>query len=129
MQNNEQPKKIIFSGVQPSGVLTLGNYLGALKNWVDIENEYMIALYFFDETELNQYKLENIEQKQVAALVYIDNYDEALESIEDVKRSLLTALVDRKVSQYFSNVDGLVRKIEKDKYFVVFILCLLKEMK
>lgn len=87
---------------------------------VDAENEYMIALYFFDETLLNQYKLENIEQKQVAALVYIDNYDEALESIEDVKRSLLTALVDRKVSQYFSNVDGLVRKIEKDKYFVVF---------
>ncbi len=87
---------------------------------MDAEHEYMVALYFFDETELNQYKLENIEQKQVAALVYIDNYDEALESIEDVKRSLLTALIDRKVSQYFSNVDGLVRKIEKDKYFVVF---------
>lgn len=87
---------------------------------MDAESEYMIALYFFDETKLNQYKQENIEQKLVAALVYIDNYDEALESIEDVKRSLLTALIDRKVSQYFSNVDALVRKIEKDKYFVVF---------
>lgn len=87
---------------------------------LDAESEYMVALYFFDETELNQYKQENIEQKQVSALVYIDNYDEALESIEDVKRSLLIALIDRKVSQYFSNVDGLVRKIEKDKYFVVF---------
>ena len=87
---------------------------------VDTENEYMIALYFFDDTELNAYKLENTEQKQVSALVYIDNYEEALESIEDVKRSLLTALIDRKVSQYFSNIDGLVRKIEKDKYFVVF---------
>lgn len=84
------------------------------------ENEYMTALYFFDETELNEYKLANIEQKQVSALVYIDNYDEALNSIEDVKRSLLTALIDRKVNQYFSNVDGLVRKMEKDKYFVVF---------
>lgn len=84
------------------------------------EDEYLIALYFFDETALNKYKLENIEQKQVSALVYIDNYDEALASIEDVKRSLLTALIDRKVNQYFSNVDGLVRKIEKDKYFVVF---------
>ena len=87
---------------------------------ITAEDEFMIALYFFDETELNKYKLENIEQKQVSALVYIDNYDEALASIEDVKRSLLTALIDRKVSQYFSNVDGLVRKIEKDKYFVVF---------
>lgn len=87
---------------------------------VDTANEFMVALYFFDETELNNYKIANIEQKQVAALVYIDNYEEALDSIEDVKRSLLTALVDRKVNQYFSNIDGLVRKIEKDKYFVVF---------
>ena len=87
---------------------------------VDTANEFMVALYFFDETELNSYKIANIEQKQVAALVYIDNYEEALNSIEDVKRSLLTALVDRKVNQYFSNIDGLVRKIEKDKYFVAF---------
>ncbi|MEF9952739.1 MAG: tryptophan--tRNA ligase [Clostridium sp.] len=33
-------KKIIFSGTQPSGKLTLGNYLGALKNWVDLQDEY-----------------------------------------------------------------------------------------
>ncbi len=87
---------------------------------IDPADEFLTALYFFDETELNSYKIANIEQKQVAALIYIDNYEEALASIEDVKSSLLTALIDRKVSQYFSNVDGLVRKIEKDKYFVVF---------
>ena len=33
-------KKIIFSGVQPSGNITLGNYLGAIKNWVDFQDEY-----------------------------------------------------------------------------------------
>lgn len=32
-------KKIIFSGVQPSGILTIGNYLGALKNWVDFQDD------------------------------------------------------------------------------------------
>ena len=35
-----EKKKIIFSGVQPSGNLTLGNYLGALKNWVALQDEY-----------------------------------------------------------------------------------------
>ncbi len=35
-----EEKKIIFSGIQPSGVITLGNYLGALKNWVDLQDEY-----------------------------------------------------------------------------------------
>nr|WP_066504503.1 tryptophan--tRNA ligase [Abyssisolibacter fermentans] len=33
-------KKVIFSGVQPSGELTLGNYLGAIKNWVKLQDEY-----------------------------------------------------------------------------------------
>lgn len=33
-------KKVIFSGMQPSGSLTLGNYLGALKNWVNLQSEY-----------------------------------------------------------------------------------------
>ena len=69
---------------------------------------------------MQHYKTENQNQKLVSALVYIDNYEEALDSIEDVKRSLLIALIDRKVNQYFSKVDALVRKIEKDKYFVVF---------
>lgn len=33
-------KKVIFSGVQPSGALTLGSYLGAVKNWVTLQDEY-----------------------------------------------------------------------------------------
>ena len=33
-------KKRVFSGVQPSGNLHIGNYLGALKNWVEIQGEY-----------------------------------------------------------------------------------------
>ncbi|MEW8956337.1 tryptophan--tRNA ligase [Clostridium sp.] len=35
-----EEKKVIFSGIQPSGSLTLGNYLGALKNWVKLQDEY-----------------------------------------------------------------------------------------
>lgn len=35
-----QPKKVIFSGIQPSGIPTLGNYLGAMRNWPPLQNEY-----------------------------------------------------------------------------------------
>lgn len=35
-----EPKKRIFSGVQPSGNITLGNYLGAIKNWVKLQDDY-----------------------------------------------------------------------------------------
>jgi tryptophanyl-tRNA synthetase len=36
----DEKKKVIFSGIQPSGQLTLGNYLGAIKNWVKLQDEY-----------------------------------------------------------------------------------------
>lgn len=36
----EEKRKVIFSGIQPSGELTLGNYLGAIKNWVKLQDEY-----------------------------------------------------------------------------------------
>ncbi len=82
--------------------------------------EYFIAAYFQDITELKKYIQESDEQKLVAGLIYIDNYDEIMESVEEVRQSLLVALIDRKINQYISNVDGLAKKMEKDKYFIVF---------
>jgi tryptophanyl-tRNA synthetase len=35
-----QTKKRIFSGIQPSGDLSLGNYIGAIKNWVNLQDDY-----------------------------------------------------------------------------------------
>lgn len=35
-----EKKKVIFSGIQPSGNLTIGNYIGAVRNWIDLQNEY-----------------------------------------------------------------------------------------
>lgn len=82
------------------------------------EKEYFIAVYMRDVTELNSYIRENEEQRFIAGLVYIDNYDEVMESVEEVRQSLLVALIDRKINKYFSDVDGLVKKLEKDKYFI-----------
>ena len=59
----------------------------------------LIALYMYDETEITSYIKENQEQRMVVGLLYIDNYEEALESIDEVRRSLLVALVDRKINR------------------------------
>lgn len=40
MQEAPARKKIIFSGIQPTGTFTLGNYLGALQNWVKLQDDY-----------------------------------------------------------------------------------------
>ena len=86
---------------------------------LDEENSLVTAIYLIDETQMLLYKQQINDQKLVAGLIYLDNYDEALESVEEVRRSLLTALIDRKISKYISSMNGIVKSIEKDKYFFV----------
>ncbi|MCM1156598.1 MAG: DHH family phosphoesterase [Roseburia sp.] len=80
---------------------------------------YLIALYLFDETALKIALQEVDDQSLAVGLIYLDNYEEALESVEEVRRSLLIALIDRKVNKYIAALDGICKKMEKDKYLVV----------
>ncbi|WMJ85662.1 DHH family phosphoesterase [Anaerocolumna sp. MB42-C2] len=80
----------------------------------------LIAMYLYDETENKTLIRENYEQKMITGLLYIDNYEEALESIDEVRRSLLIALVDRKINKYMQSIDAIVKKLEKDKYIFMF---------
>jgi len=41
-------KKVILSGIQPTGVFTLGNYIGAVKNWGKMQDEYHCAYFIAD---------------------------------------------------------------------------------
>ena len=79
----------------------------------------LIAFYLFDETALRIALKEVDDQSLAVGMVYLDNYEEALESVEEVRRSLLTALIDRKVNKYIAALDGICKKIEKDKYMVI----------
>lgn len=87
---------------------------------VNVKGESLIALYLFDTTELNRYKKENEEQKLVAGLIYIDNYDEVMDNTEEVRHSLVEALVDRRINMYLASIDAIGKKVEKDKYLLVF---------
>ena len=90
--------------------------------------EYFVTVMFEDITDLHFYIRENEGQKLVSGLIYFDNYEEVMESVEEVRQSLLIALIDRKVNQYLANFDGLVKKMEKDKYFFVVKQKHFKEM-
>ena len=82
-------------------------------------NGYLIAMFMFDKTALNIALQELDDQSLCVGMIYLDNFDEAMESVEEVKQSLLAALIDRKVNKYISSVDGICRKMEKDKYLVI----------
>lgn len=81
------------------------------------DDRSLITVYLFDETEILRLTQEVDDQKMVAGLIYLDNYEEALASVEEVRRSLLMALIERKISKYISRMSGIVKKMEKDRYF------------
>lgn len=103
-----QVQQISFSAIER------GKNLSGMED----QEQRLMAIYLFDETELKHYIRENKEQRFVAGLIYIDNYDEALESVEEVRQSLLVALIERKINKYIAGFGGIVRRLEKDKYFV-----------
>ena len=80
---------------------------------------YLIAMYLFDETALRIALKEVDDQSLAVGMIYLDNYEEALDSVEEVRRSLLIALIDRKVNKYIAALDGICKKLEKDKYFII----------
>lgn len=88
---------------------------------VDVgEDNVLIAMYLFDETEIRNYIRENQEQRLVCGVIFVDNYEDALNSTEEVRQSLLAALIERKITKYMQNYDAIVTKVEKDRYqFVI----------
>ena len=92
------------------------------------QTEGMVALLLFDETDFVTVSNRVDDQAMVMCLLYIDNYDEVLEQVENAKQSMLLALIDRKINKYFGNADAIVRRLEKDKYLIFFQKKHLQEM-
>ena len=82
--------------------------------------DVLLAFYFFDETQLAEYREESRSKRMAAGLIYIDNYEEVIENMEEVRQSLLLALVERKIIRYMQGLDAIVKKFEKDKFLFVF---------
>ncbi|MCR5726634.1 MAG: DHH family phosphoesterase [Lachnospiraceae bacterium] len=99
------------------------------KSIIESRENVLVSVFFYDETEIVQLQKYLKDRQLVVALLYIDNYEEALESIDEVRRSLLSALIDRKINKYFQDYQALLKKIEKDKYLIVFQNLYLEELK
>lgn len=79
----------------------------------------LVVMYLYDETEINSLKKECEDKKLIIGLVYIDNYEEAMESVDEVRKSLFSAMVERKINTYMQTVDAVIKKIEKDKFIFI----------
>ncbi len=92
------------------------------------ETEYLITVILHDETELRGLQEERDDNQIVIGLLTLDNYDEVLEGVEDVRKSLLLALIERKINQHLKEVDGVVRKLGHDRYIFLMRKASLKKL-
>ena len=83
------------------------------------DDDVLFAIYLYDETDLITALEEKEKIKLVVGQIYIDNYEEAMDSTEEVRKSLLVALIDRKITKYMQSADAIIKKLEKDKYIFV----------
>lgn len=97
---------------------------------LDEENSCgIIAMYMFDNTELNKTVKTLAEQQMVSALIYIDNYDDIIDSVDEVNLTVFPGMVESKINKYISSRGGIVKKLEKDKYIAMFTYKALDSMK
>lgn len=85
-----------------------------------LDTKRIIAMCLYEETEVINLEKVREAENLVVGLLYIDNYDELIDSIDEVRQALTMALIDRKVNKYMQSIDAISKKLEKDKFFFAF---------
>ena len=83
-------------------------------------SELLYSVSLLDITKEKILALENANIRPVVALIYIDNYDQALGSMEETRRPLLEAMVYKRLNDLTAHVNGILTRMEKDRLFLVF---------
>lgn len=93
-----------------------------------MDNSRLISVFLYDETDIMELEQKREAENLVVGLLYIDNYDELIDSIDEIRQSLIMALIDRKINKYMQGIDAISKKLEKDKFLFMFKQSYLSEI-
>lgn len=93
-----------------------------------MDNSRLISVFLYDETDIMELEQKREAENLVVGLLYIDNYDELIDSIDEIRQSLIMALIDRKINKYMHGIDAISKKLEKDKFLFMFKQSYLSEI-
>lgn len=98
------------------------------SNDVEIDTAFNYAVYLIDITQEKILEEQVKKQRCMVGYLYIDNFEEIMQSIEEVRRPMLTAIIDRKINIWFKNHDVVLSKFDRDRYMFFFTEENLKKM-
>lgn len=99
----------------------LGKYIRYTRNKdKKSKKEYMLILYFIDETENIKLQKEYKDSKSCIAIIMIDNYEETMLRLESEEKPQITAELDKCIYDWTNETNGVLIKVEKDRYIYFF---------
>lgn len=82
-------------------------------------SDEVLALYFFDVTETEELVETSLGQRPVVQIIQVDNYEEVMQGVEEVRRSEISAEINRVLGEWAVELQGYFKRIEKDKYVLI----------
>ncbi|MGL4362070.1 MAG: DHH family phosphoesterase [Cellulosilyticaceae bacterium] len=89
---------------------------------------FYYAIYLINVTKQKKLEERVTQQRPMIGYLYIDNYEEVMQSIEEVRRPMLGAIIDRKIGVWFKNKEVSLCKFDRDRYMLFFTESSLAEM-
>lgn len=106
-------------------VLIGDKYFSVLINTINVKDnkkqeKYIVMLYFVDRSDYFSLKEVYESRKPVLGLVEVDNFDEALKSVDDANRPALVAEIDKRVNLWANDISAAIKKYDDNKYIMLF---------
>ena len=94
----------------------VGRYTKSKKS----KTEYMLILYFIDDTENMKLQKEYKDSKTCVGIIMVDNYEETMQRLESEEKPQVIAAIDKYIYEWTDSTNGVLIKIEKDRYIYFF---------
>ena len=100
----------------------MGRYVNVKNKDKDkkAKKEYMIILYFIDDTENVKLQKEYKDSKTCVSIIMIDNYEETLQRVEAEEKAQITAEIDKTIYEWADLTNGVLIKSDRDRYIYLF---------
>lgn len=84
------------------------------------EKDQVLMLYFIDRTEYYRLFRMYDDAKDCVGLIMIDNYDELMQGTNDNDKPQLTAIIERKLREWFAFTGGIITKLDRNRFLILF---------
>lgn len=117
-QKNKTIKREMQIGTKTYQIL--GEFVKSKNNLKKKKSEYMLIIYFMDQTENIKLQNECNNSKPCVGIISIDNYDETMQRIENEKRPEVIAQIEKNIYEWTGETNGIIIKPERDTYVCLF---------